>query len=55
MKNLLQNRIIKLCGVAGCCPTLELKDKEIIIKDDFGGKVCLTQAQVGDLIKKLSR
>lgn len=43
---------IKLCGVEGCCPTVEFKKKSILIKDDFSGKVKLNKDQWNDLIKK---
>jgi hypothetical protein len=38
---------VSLCGTQGCCPAVELHhdEKEVIITDDFGGKVKLTQAQ----------
>jgi hypothetical protein len=37
-------RVYTLCGVSGCCPTVEVNHdiKEIVLKDDFGGVVKLT-------------
>lgn len=39
-----------LCGVQGCCPTVEVKDNEdeVIITDDNGGRVQLTRAEWKD-------
>lgn len=44
-----------LCGVQGCCPTIELKEKEVIIKDDFGGKVKLNKDQWNDLVERIKK
>lgn len=46
-------RIIKLCGVQGCCPELRLDKGEVVIADDFGGSVKLTTAQFDDLKSKI--
>jgi len=44
---------VKLCGVQGCCPTIDFTDpKKILIEDDFGGKVQLTGEQWQDLKAK---
>ena len=41
---------VKLCGVSGCCPTIDFTDpQKVILKDDFGGQVQLTQDQWHDL------
>lgn len=37
--------VISLCGVQGCCPTVEIGDSKIVIRDDFGGEVTLTPEQ----------
>lgn len=29
-------RIIASCGVQGCCPTVEFKGNDVLVKDDFG-------------------
>lgn len=45
---------IQLCGVQGCCPTVEIHhdfDKVVIIDDD-GGKVTLTKEQWRDALTK---
>lgn len=44
-----KNKTIRLCGVQGCCPTVTFKKGEVLIKDDFGGKVKLTKAQFAEL------
>jgi len=38
---------IKLCGVSGCCPEVEIHhdSNKVIITDDYGGKVTLTKEQ----------
>ena len=39
--------LIKLCGVQGCCPIVEVHhdSNKIVITDDDGGKVTLTREQ----------
>lgn len=36
-----------LCGSQGCCPTVEINHErgEVVIADDYGGRVRLTLAQ----------
>ena len=48
----MEERVITLCGVQGCCPTVEISENEVVIKDDFGGKVTLTKAQWDELLAK---
>jgi len=46
---------IKLCGVQGCCPIVEIhhgSDKVVII-DDGGGKVTLTKEQWREALAKV--
>ena len=38
-----------LCGVNGCCPTLEINGSDFILKDDFGGKITLNKKQIKTL------
>ena len=45
--------VLTLCGVQGCCPTVEIKEEGVLIKDDVGGKVQLNSDQWGDLKKKI--
>ncbi len=57
MKNSQKNKTITLnCGVQGCCPQVKMKEKNVIITDDYGGKVKMTRDQwnyfVGLYIKK---
>lgn len=42
---------LTLCQ-GGCCPTVEVAEDEIIIKDDWGGKVSLTKEQLQILVSK---
>ncbi len=44
-----------LCGGGGCCPTVEFKEKEILIKDDYGNCVRLSKKQWNDLTKITKR
>ena len=39
---------VKLCGVQGCCPTVDIYGDKVVITDDEGGKVTLTKAQWRD-------
>ncbi len=53
MKNIPEVGTVKLCGVQGCCPTIDFTDpQKIVLKDDFGGQVQLTQDQWVDLKAK---
>lgn len=47
------NPVIKLtlCQ-GGCCPTVELIEDNVIIKDDWGGKVSLTKKELQILVTK---
>jgi hypothetical protein len=46
----LNDRKIRLCGVQGCCPTVDFGKPDIVtINDDFGGKVTLTRDQWAEL------
>lgn len=42
-------RVITLCGVQGCCPTLEVGD-QVVLRDDFGGSVTLNAEQWAELV-----
>ena len=47
--------IVTLCGTQGCCPTVDFTDpQQVVIKDDFGGKVQLTTGQWDDLKARFS-
>lgn len=39
---------IKLCGVQGCCPSVEIHhdSNKVVITDDHGGKITLTKEQL---------
>lgn len=43
---------ITLCGVQGCCPTVEVSGN-VVITDDFGGRATLTKAQWKEAVKKV--
>lgn len=46
-------QIIKLCGVQGCCPTVEVHDSKLVITDDDGGRVTLTKEQWKDAVNNV--
>lgn len=47
---------VKLCGVQGCCPTVDFTDPEkVILVDDLGGKVQLTREQWTELKTRFSQ
>jgi hypothetical protein len=46
--------VIKLCGIGGaCCPTLEFGDAGVVIRDDDGGRVRLSQQEWAELVDKV--
>jgi len=47
---------IKLCGVQGCCPTVEIHhgSDKVVITDDGGGKVILTKKQWQEALAKVN-
>lgn len=47
---------IQLCGVQGCCPTVEIhhSSDKVIITDDDGGKVTLTKEQWREAFAKVN-
>jgi hypothetical protein len=45
--------VLRLCAVQGCCPEVDFTDSnQVILTDDFGGKVTLTNEQFS-LLKSL--
>lgn len=44
---MLKNKIsiVASCGVQGCCPTVELIDDQVMLKDDFGNVAKMNKAQ----------
>lgn len=47
--------VITLCGVQGCCPTVDFTNpNEIVLRDDYGGKVQLTPAQWNELKQRFA-
>ncbi len=42
---------LTLCQ-SGCCPTVEVVQGNVVIKDDFGGAVLLTKEQLQILADK---
>ena len=47
---------IRLCGVMGCCPTVEIHhgSDKIVITDDDGGRVTLTKEQWREALTKVN-
>ncbi|MEK7568651.1 MAG: hypothetical protein AAB497_00885 [Patescibacteria group bacterium] len=49
-KNERGDKVITLCGVSNCCPTVTIdRGGNHVIKDDFGGSVVLSKEQFGML------
>ncbi len=49
--------VFRLCGTQqqGQCPVVEMTSSEVIIRDDFGGQVKLTRAELELLLKHLAK
>jgi len=47
---------IQLCGVQGCCPTVEIHhgSDKVVITDDDGGKVTLTKEQWREAVARVN-
>jgi hypothetical protein len=45
---------IKLCGVQGCCPSVEIRhdSNEVVITDDSGNSVTLTKEQWQEVLAR---
>ncbi len=43
---------LSLCS-GGCCPIVEITEKEVTISDDYNGKVRLTKAEAKMLAEKI--
>ena len=48
------NLVVTLCGVQGCCPTVEFAEDEVILRDDHDGQVRLTLDEWAEL-KELAK
>lgn len=46
-------KIVLTCGKGDCCPRISLYQKEVVIEDDYHGKVRLTKTQFGLLKEKI--
>ena len=55
MSDLSNKNLIVLCSTAGGCPTVEFQKEGVVIRDDFGGLVSLTNGQWADLIGRIER
>ena len=45
---------IVICGrTGGCCPTVDIRKKDVIIRDDYNGKVRFTTEQWKELKQKI--
>lgn len=50
-----EKKVILYCGKKDCCPVITIRKKDIIIEDDFGGKVRLTKEQFKFLKEKVKQ
>ena len=42
--------VVTLCGVQGCCPTVDFTNSDqVVLRDDLGGKVTLTRPEWDEL------
>ena len=48
-KGALEPQTFTLCGVQGCCPTVTVNAENVVITDDFGGKVTLSIPEFAEL------
>lgn len=48
-----ENKVVTLCGVQGCCPTVEFTGDGVVLRDDFDGKVQLNANEWADLVTKV--
>ena len=47
-----ERTVIRLCGVQGCCPTVEIgPDGAAVIRDDGGSQVTLTRDQQNENVE----
>lgn len=46
--------VLNLCGTkeVPTCPKVEIGSRQVLIRDDFGGKVTLTKSQFAMLLEK---
>jgi hypothetical protein len=52
-KPVLEAGVVTLCGVQGCCPTVDFTDaSKVTLKDDHGGQVVLTREEWSELKAK---
>jgi len=47
-----KDTIIFSCGVQGCCPSVEFKGEDVLVKDDFGNVSKMKKEQWLTLAKK---
>lgn len=49
-------RVVLACGGKKCCPVVELDEAagEVVMTDDFGGKIRIPAGQAGDLRRALA-
>lgn len=51
----IEQGTVRLCGVRGCCPTIDFTNpRKVVLKDDFGGQVRLTRKQWVELKTKFA-
>lgn len=48
-------KVVLMCGKKDCCPTVSLSKNQVVIEDDFGGRVKLTQKQFALFKKKIKK
>lgn len=51
----MEKKVILMCRENSCCPELTISKKDIVITDDFEGKVTLTHEQFNVLKEKIQK
>ena len=55
MNDFQDQKIIALCDKCASCPTLERQENQVLIRDDFGGKVVLAGDQWNILVRLIEQ
>lgn len=48
-------KVVLMCGKKGCCPTVSLSKNQVVIEDDFGGRVKLSKEQFALFKEKIKK
>ena len=51
----MEKKVVLMCKENSCCPELTISDDNVVIRDDFEGKVTLTHDQFDVLKEKIQK